>query len=85
MIHCCQCYKPHKPRADKFPEIRLENKVIDGKFKQVIIGYVCKKCVNKSHRKQFIQKHDIKPVQGRTLAQIIQDKIKSLTKGESNG
>lgn len=57
-LNCVECGRAHKARADKFPEMRLENRtvtVVDpitkkNVFKQILIGYVCKKCVIKQRR-----------------------------------
>ena len=89
-LRCSICGSDHKARADKFPMVLHGYKtILEGKrkvVKKVVVGYACKKCVNKHDLKKFVKEHNIKPKIGQRVKDAVRDKLKKkeVSNEESN-
>lgn len=89
MIRCRVCFGSHKLTAENFP-IKLQDniEIFQGSGKKrkslgthlVVIGYMCKKCVNKGEREKFIKQHNLKAAPGQRMLDIIRNKLDELKK-----
>lgn len=59
ILYCYQCRSRHQAKAKHFPgrmTVKEPEKQPDGSYiiKEVTVGYVCKKCVNKDQKTKMI-------------------------------
>lgn len=88
-LNCRLCGEGHKPDTKHFPQSlweRQKQEVSPGKFEvvSVLVGHVCKKCVDKRGKVAFMKEHGITTDKSghKSIVQQIRDKIKELSLAE---
>lgn len=86
-LRCKICGKEHENTSEKFPIVLLAEKIIyegKGENKKPVgkrkepIGYICKWCLNKRNKQEFIQQHNIKAAPGERIRDAIVKKSDEL-------